>query len=277
MRVSLGQLDQATGNNADALTLRIFLVDFAMNVLPVAAIESDADGSGGSTVRTAYPGTLLLGQKPGYCDQDYDEGKCSPAVWLLNTMRFDVPGQFAVNTAEGTVYYWPVLASGDASRVSVAATTALVSLRGDAERSEPVEHVRFEGLTFANGNRAPPQRGDADGGGIQHNWAQLRSGNALMTIDTARDVRVSGCTFRGGAGGGLRTDGFAQSISVANSTFRDLGYEAVGFYGLGLGTTQVTSNNAMESCDVSSTALTKLLPAPCCDSSRRALLQLPAA
>ena len=79
-----------------------------MNVLPVASITSS---SGTSTVRTAYPGSLLLGQKPGYCDQDYDEGKCAPSVWLLNTMRLSTPGQFAIHAKERTVYYWPALAS----------------------------------------------------------------------------------------------------------------------------------------------------------------------
>ena len=255
MHVSLEQLHKQTGNDISALSLRIYLVDFAMNVLPIDSITGGGR-AGGSTVRTSYPGTLLLGQKPGYCDQDYDEGKCSPAIWLLNTMNgFDMPGQFAVNTAEGTVYYWPALASGDVSAVSVAVTSTIVSLRGDDEHQ--VEHVRFAGLTFARANRTPLQRGDTDAGGIQHNWAALGSGNALLTTDKARDIEVSGCEFSNSGGGGVRADGFAQRIAVVNSTFHDLGYEAIGYYGLGLGTAQVTSDNSIESNDISSTGLTK--------------------
>jgi hypothetical protein len=257
MHVSLEQMHKQAANDPSALSLRIYLVDFAMNVLPVASIEGGGR-AGGSTVRTSYPGTLLLGQKPGYCDQDYDEGKCSPAVWLLNAMcGFDMPGQFAVNTAEGTVYYWPALASGDVSAVSVAATSTLVSLRGGEGQQQPVEHVRFAGLAFTRANRAPLQRGDADAGGIQHNWASLGSHNALLTLSGARDIDISGCEFSNSGGGGVRADGFAQRVAVSNSTFRNLGYEAIGYYGLGLGTTQVTSDNRIESNDVSSTALTK--------------------
>jgi hypothetical protein len=123
------------GNDVESLSLRIYLVDFAMNVLPVASISAikagtgsgsikagsdDGGGGHGSVVRTSYPGTLLLGQKPGYCEQDYDEKKCSPAIWLLNTMRFSMPGQYAINTRERTLYYWPTLASGCEKRISLA-------------------------------------------------------------------------------------------------------------------------------------------------------------
>ena len=252
MATSIDRLDRVVGNDPASLSLRIYLVDFAMNVLPVAAINHTLPGQG-STVFTAYAGTLLLGQKPGYCDQDYDEDKCSPAVWLLNTMAFDVPGQYAVNTRERTLYYWPALASGDVTRVSVPSTSTLVSVTGAAE--SPVEHVSFTGLTFTRSNGVAKRRGDA--GGIQHDWARLESSNSMLTVTDARNVQVAGCTFRGGGGGGFRADGYAQGIVVTNNTFADLGCEAVGIYGLGLGTTQVTSGNTIEGNDVSRTGLVK--------------------
>merc|ERR1711998_263068 len=117
MEVGLPELETMTANNASSLLLRIYLVDFAMNVLPVASIDATAGGS--SVVHTATPGTLRLGQRPGYCSTSPDEDKCTPAIWLLNTMRFTMPGQFAINTLEGSVYYWPALASRDVSDVSV--------------------------------------------------------------------------------------------------------------------------------------------------------------
>ena len=61
-----------------------------------------------------------------------NEHKCTPAIWLLNTLRFFMPGQFAVNTRERTVYYWPALASKDVSRVSLGVTTTLISLHSSS-------------------------------------------------------------------------------------------------------------------------------------------------
>ena len=254
MHVSIDGLGDAVGNDAESLSLRIYLVDFAMNVLPVASIRdggSTGDGSTaskrGSTVTTAYPGSLLLGQKPGYCDQDYDEGICTPSVWLLNTMHFEMPGQFAVHAQERSVYYWPALASG-VSRASVPATPTIVSLQG-------AEHVTFAGLAFTHGDLLSKYDGDA--GGIQHDWARLQSRNSLVTLSGASHVTLRSCAFRGGGGGGVRTDGLAKHVTIANSTFADLGFEAAGIFGLGLGTTHVTASNALEGNDVSRTGLVK--------------------
>ena len=251
IRVALEGLDQAVGNAASSLSLRIYLVDFAMNVLPVESISSRGE------LKTAYPGTLLLGQKPGYCEQDYDEGKCSPAIWLLNTMNFTMPGQFAINSQEGNVYYWPALASGDVSGVSIPATTTLLSLKPTKGQNETVvKHIEFSGLTFAHADRARlPETPDA--GGIQHNWARLQSRNALVTMSGVLNITWSSCMFKNSGGGGLRVDGAAKGVVVTNSTFTRLGYEAMGFYGLGLGLDQVTSDNAFAANDVSHTALVK--------------------
>ena len=252
MHVAIDSLGgQAVGNDATSLSLRIYLVDFAMNVLPVASIQGGSASKHGSTVTTAYPGSLLLGQKPGYCEDDYDEGKCTPAVWLLNTMKFEMPGQFAVNANERTLYYWPALASNDISRVSVPSTSTLISLKSAGERlsgGPSVEHLSFVGLTFTHGDAIPKYEGDA--GGIQHDWARLQSSNSLVTLSGASHVTLRSCAFRASGGGGVRSDGFAEHISIANSTFADLGYEAAGIFGLGLGTTHVTSHNAIESNDI---------------------------
>ncbi len=253
LRVAIDQLGEVVGNDAASLSLRIYLVDFAMNVLPVASIRNGGGtGKNGSTVTTAYPGSLLLGQKPGYCEEDYDEGKCTPAVWLLNTMKFDMPGQFAVNANEGTVYYWPALASKDVSRNSVPSTSNLISLQPAGKRlsdGPAVEHVEFVGLTFTHGDSIPKYEGDA--GGIQHDWARLQSRNSLVTLSGASHVTFKSCAFRCSGGGGVRSDGFTQHVSIVNSTFADLGFEAAGIFGLGLGTTHVTTGNTIESNDIS--------------------------
>jgi hypothetical protein len=95
----------------------------------------------------------------------------------------------------------------------------------------------MQGLSFAHANTVPQQPGDA--GGIQHDWARLARGNSMLTLASVADVHVTACVFSSGAGGGVRLDGFAKNVVTTNSTFANLGYEAVGVYGLGLGTTQV--------------------------------------
>ena len=79
MHLTRDQLQDAVRNDADALSLRIYLVDFAMNVLPIAAIESGvangtavnastasefATDGGSSTVRTRT-GNAAAGAEAG--------------------------------------------------------------------------------------------------------------------------------------------------------------------------------------------------------------------
>ena len=87
-------------------------------------------------------------------------------------------------------------------------------------------------------------------------YGKNRDGS-LLTLDGARDVTVAGCAFRDSAGGGVRADGVAQRVNVTNNTFARLGLEAVGVFGLGLGVTQVTSDNAIARNDISATGLVK--------------------
>eukprot|EP00947_MAST-08B_sp_MAST-8B-sp1_P003427 g3427.t1 len=295
-------------NDPSSVSLRIYVVDFAMNVLPVSSFTSTVTATAGSpataasttttttttttittttttasssntdgegVVRTAYPGTLLLGQKPGYCDQDYDEGKCAPAAWLLNTMNgFDMPGRFAVNTKESKIYYWPVLASKDVSDIAVPASPTILQFSPSSASSASsapattattpattapaavVQHISLVGLTFAHGDRTPKEQGDA--GGIQHDWARLQSRDALVRVTGgATDIAITSCAFRNSGGGGVRADGFAQRVAVTNSSFENLGYEAIGVYGLGLGLKQVTSHNRIAGNDITRTGLVK--------------------
>ena len=72
-----------------------------------------------------------------------------------------------------------------------------------------------------------------------------------------RDVTILSCSFISGGGGGVRADGLAQRVRIVNNTFRYLGHEAAGLYGLGLGVTQLTDDNAIEFNDVSATAMVK--------------------
>ena len=253
MRVGIEHLNKLIGNNATSTLLRIYLVDFAMNVLPIKSITSFAKES---IVRTSYPGTLLLGQKPGYCDKDYDEDKCSPAIWLLNTMDFSVPGQFAINSHERKVYYWPVLESRDVSGVTVPTTTTLLTLQSH-NASRPVRHIDLQGLHFAHADLATQLDVHHDAGGIQHNWARLQSPNALVTMSGVRNITVSNCAFENTGGGGVRMDGFAQGVTLRSNTFKNLGYEAIGLYGLGLGLDHVSSDNTIDSNDISHAALMK--------------------
>ena len=287
-------LSTMVGNDASALTLRIYLVDFAMNTLPVESISDHATmttttttnvtGKSLSTLTTAYPGTLLLGQKPGDCMPEHDDeeprskstsAQCFPSTWLLNTMRFSIPGQFAIHATERNVYYWPAVNTSGMQlslddRVAVARTTAIVAAAGSSSTAL-VEHVAFEGLHFTRCNAVPRRRLNAigrvqseksllkedDRGGIQHNWAPLGDGNAAVTLTNAQNIAFSQCTFSRSAGGGIRMDGFARNISVDMSNFSNLGTFAFGVFGNGLGRARVTQHNTLRGSDVTRTARRK--------------------
>eukprot|EP00912_Choanoflagellata_sp_UC4_P000715 UC4_evm1s445 len=181
MNMNRSHYQAIVGNSAKDLLIRIYLVDFAMNVLPVANYSQDGLQT---VIRTGYPGTFRLGKDPGYCHQEYNEEKCTPSVWLLNTFNFFRPGEFAISMEENSVYYWPALKTSDVSSVYLPGAASIVNIQGAP--GAPVSNIEFVDISFRHG------------------------------------------------------------------------YEAIGIFGLGLGITQVTSNNTVAGNNISETGLIKI-------------------
>ena len=72
------------------------------------------------------------------------------AFFLANALEYlDSPGEWFADLAAGRIYVWPTREEGFASaQVVVPALETLVEIAGTPER--PVEHVRFEGISFVH-------------------------------------------------------------------------------------------------------------------------------
>lgn len=60
----------------------------------------------------------------------------------------DAPGEWYLDKASGTLYYWPVEREFPKVQVVAPALQSLVELNGDAKNHEPVQYVAFRGFTF---------------------------------------------------------------------------------------------------------------------------------
>eukprot|EP00310_Coccolithus_braarudii_P024559 CAMPEP_0183346650 /NCGR_PEP_ID=MMETSP0164_2-20130417/11703_1 /TAXON_ID=221442 /ORGANISM="Coccolithus pelagicus ssp braarudi, Strain PLY182g" /LENGTH=397 /DNA_ID=CAMNT_0025517959 /DNA_START=38 /DNA_END=1231 /DNA_ORIENTATION=+ len=111
----------------------------------------------------------------------------------------------------------------------------------------PKRQVRGNGSRSQRGRQSHP---------ISAKHSNKYAKSAVATLH-AQAMWRKGDLRGGGGGGGVRSDGLAQHVTVANSTFSNLGYEAAGIFGLGLGTSHVTTSNTLTGNDISRTGLSK--------------------
>jgi len=68
--------------------------------------------------------------------------------------ELDEPGEWYLNRATGTLYYYPLPGETmvDVEVVAPALTSTLVSFNGNASKGETIEHVHFQGISFLHSN-----------------------------------------------------------------------------------------------------------------------------
>lgn len=166
--------------------------------------------------------------------------------------HLDEPGEWALNSQEGMLYYWPESGTpGD--RIIAPALNELIRVEGMNDPSvagsgdQPVEGLVFEGLRFAHADR---QQWLPEDKGLQHDWDMWDKANGLVRFRGARNCAVRNCTFSDSGSDGVRLDLFCQQITVEGSTFRDLGGTAVLLCGYGPGKKDVNKNNLVHNNEI---------------------------
>jgi hypothetical protein len=164
----------------------------------------------------------------------------------------DQPGEWALNSQEGILYYWPQ--SGTPGDQVIAPTlNELIRVEGvnDAsvggEKDQPVEGIVFSGLRFAHADR---QKWLPEDQGIQHDWNMWDKANGLIRFRGARNCAVRNCTFSDSGSDGVRLDLFCQEITVEGSTFRDLGGTGILLCGYGPGKKDVNKGNTIHNNEI---------------------------
>jgi hypothetical protein len=126
--------------------------------------------------RVAADGTVTLAEEPSY-----GIAMLHPFFALNLLEELDVPGEYYVDRATSTLYFWP---PGDLAGAALAASV----LSDPLLRADEAAHVRFAGLTFELGR------------------------GVLVDVTSAEDVVFEGCTFRNSGGDAVRLEGARSGL-----------------------------------------------------------------
>jgi len=164
----------------------------------------------------------------------------------------DQPGEWALNSQEGILYYWPESGTpGD--QIIAPALDELIRMEGRNDPSaggkmdQPVEGIVFSGLRFAHADR---QKWLPEDQGIQHDWNMWDKANGLVRFRGARNCAVQNCTFFDSGSDGVRLDLFCQGVTVEGCEFRDLGGTGVLLCGYGPGNKDVNKGNTIHNNEI---------------------------
>lgn len=160
--------------------------------------------------------------------------------YLLENYRaaLDEPGEWFLSR-EGRLYYMP-LPGEDITKAEVVAPVAdgLLSLNGEADKRQRIEHLHFKGLTFAHSRHELSNKGHID------SQADSKISAAVM-IQGANDVTFENCEIAHTAIYGVWfTKGSRECIFQKNH-LHDLGAG-----GVRIGEMSVDGNPAMRTCHI---------------------------
>ncbi|MFD0671503.1 nitrous oxide reductase family maturation protein NosD [Cohnella sp. GCM10027633] len=159
----------------------------------------------------------------------------SPASWgidrgsryyLQGSIDFlRAPGQFHLDRSAGVVYYWPEDgADPNGQAVCAPRLTRLVELKG-RDDVNPLTDFELSGLTLACTDGFREYRMQ------EANAEQEVHREALIYVDAAEHIRISGCAVRQSGTSGIFLDRRARDITIERNRIANVGY--VGIYAAG--------------------------------------------
>ena len=157
----------------------------------------------------------------------------------------DTPGEWALNSKKGLLYYWPK-SDKPGENIVAPRLDELIRIVGESDLSieglndKPVNGIVFEGIAFSYADR---QKWTVDDIGLQHDWNMWDKSNGLLRFRGTQNCIVNNCTFINSGSDGVRFDLFSQNNTVQNSTFNNLGGTGILFSGYGPGLKDVNKKN----------------------------------
>ena len=153
----------------------------------------------------------------------------------------DEPGEWAVDSENGKVYYWPKAGENlEKKKVTAPVANELVVLQGNDAKSEYVKKVVFEGITFAFTDRLPEDQ-------WPDSWPvrQWENPGGMILMEGVEDCAIRNCRlYRSGAYG----------VSILRHALRnevaacEIGYTGCGgvqLFGFGAGFRDEHKNNVI--------------------------------
>jgi hypothetical protein len=229
-------VDMAKWKNTDALEF-CYLVIWAHTRCKVKEIAAHGDRA---IISMAQPYFSQAAAKEGVNIANPDQ---VDSIYLENALELlDEPGEWYFDPKAKTVYYMP--RPGEDMRkaeVVVPALETLVALRGTLD--QPVQNIRFEGITFAYGNWLLPSKiGLVD---VQANFVlnpktllkrdtgltavhnELQKSPSNVVCHAARSIRFHRCTFTKLGGGGIDLEHGSQDNVISGCHFFDISGTAI--------------------------------------------------
>ena len=173
--------------------------------------------------------------------------KGNSSFCLMNALELlDSPGEWFQEYPSGTIYYYP--RPGEDMRTAEVMIPTLETLMiVDGTHERPVEHIRFEGITFAHASWMQPSRQGhvtLQGGfplidayklhqpGLPEkaeleNQAWIARPEAAIRVRGAKNLNFNHCTFRQMGATGLDYEWAVSASTVENSLFTDIGGTAL--------------------------------------------------
>ncbi|MGJ8639857.1 MAG: putative glycoside hydrolase [Opitutaceae bacterium] len=195
--------------------------DRVVNLLPLASVEEEA-----GVARTTVPATYGMNRRE---------------VWVENVLEaLDEPGEWVLDTKQGTLYAWPRIQSP----VYAPKLVELIRVEGLIDEAGPqdvpVRNLHFRGLTFMCGDRYTVTANDA---GLEHDWDMLDKGNALVRFRGVENSVIDQCHFRYGGSGAIRVDLHGIGNRITNNHIEQMGGGGILLCGYGPGTKDVNKKN----------------------------------
>ena len=207
-------------------------VGYVTNYLALASVDVDS-----SIAHTQFPATYPMGKIDKHLfAMDGGSFRVENVIDYL-----DEPGEWAVNTKEGLIYYWPKK-NNHPGKVTIPALTEYFLVDGH-EEGNIARNIAFKGLTFTRADRDFIQPGDK---GIQHEWDVWDKANAMLRLRDVEYCEVNQCRFTNSGSAAVRFDLHAQSNLVKNCLIDYVGGTGILFCGYGPGKLNVNKSNRIE-------------------------------
>ena len=171
----------------------------------------------------------------------------------------DEPGEWAVDTSLGKVYYWPQQ-NENLSTADVRAPKAyrLLQLQGAGEKGPFVHHVEFHGLTLQYTDRLPEDRWPADW--LIRQWENV---DATVYLQGAHDCAFTGNRILRSGAYGVTLKHHAQRVRLEGNEIGWTGSGGVFLEGFGPGTLDANRENLIVRNHIHDHGLANYWHSPC--------------
>jgi len=199
-----------------------------VNILPIKKFDLDK-GVINTSIDATYP------MKPLHFLKE------TPNAWIENAIEeLDEEGEWVYDESAGKLYHWPI----GKTNVYRSSLNEIIRVEGDIDfdgaTDQPVEFVRFSGLTFKHGERYELNKNDA---GIQHDWNMLDKPNALVRFRGAENCKLDKCHFLHSGSGAIRVDLHGKKNIITGNHIEHIGGAGISLIGYGPGTKDVNVKN----------------------------------